>query len=961
MQIPLATYRIQFSTNFRFADAEKLVPYLHALGISHLYSSPQLQARSGSLHGYDVADPTRLNSDLGAVADFARLVERLQQHRMGLLLDIVPNHMAASLENPWWVDLLEHGRDSAYEAYFDIDWESPGAKFPPSQRDQVVLPILSDFYDRLLTDQKIALRFSEKGFQIEAEVESNRFPVNPRTYTLILELCLQVLQATKHSHEDALRQAGEILSSLQLPATASDSAPLKKELWQLYENVPLFRSALDEAIGRFNGVKNDPSSFDKLHSLLSSQAYRFAYWRNAGEEVNYRRFFGLNELVALRIEDPEVFKARHATIVAMVEQGSVTGLRIDHIDGLRDPLEYLRRIQNFPKPLVPNDGGKLNIYTVVEKITAGRETLPPEWPTAGTTGYDYLNAVNTLFIDAAGSRELETIYREFTGIHSSFTETWNVRKKQVMEDLFASDIRRLSWRLAHLAALDRLGVDIPMRELLRGLKEITACLPIYRTYCRDLKLSERDRSYLARAFKIARDRAPVSAVSDPAFEFLRRVFLLCPSQDLPNHKDEWLDFLLSWQQFTGAVMAKGLEDTAFFVHHGLISLNEVGCNPLRKEIGFGVGAFHRYNQKALSEHPHTLNATSTHDTKWSEDVRARINVLSEVPAEWKLRLKRWAEWNQSKKVTVDGRIAPSPNEEILLYQSMLGIWPFGETHETRLAEGQSGEAKRAELRERLQNFILKAAREAKTHSSWISPNETHENALRQFVSAILAADDNPFLADFSEFVEQIAPSGACNAYAQLLLKITSPGVPDFFQGNELWNLRLTDPDNRNQVNFAERVQLLDELKRNRPDSHPVNPAELLSTWKDGRLKLYLTREALNFRAAHPNLFQKGAYLPSKASGEYRNSVCAFLRRFENTWALVVTPYLTVGLRSGGAFPVGQAAWGSTTIALPSAAPVTWRNVFTAESLSAPKTGRRKSLPLSAILRDLPFALLLSST
>jgi (1->4)-alpha-D-glucan 1-alpha-D-glucosylmutase len=956
MQIPLATYRIQFNANFRFADAEKLTPYLCALGISHLYSSPQLQARAGSLHGYDVADPTRLNAALGAEEDFARLVGQLKQHRMGLLLDIVPNHMAASLENPWWMDVLEHGTDSPYASYFDIDWESPGSKFPPSQRNRVVLPILSDFYDCLLADQRIVLRFGGKGFQVEAEAESNRFPVNPKTYASILEMCLQSLRAAGQSDGNAVRKTEEILSSLQLPPAALDSNRIKTELSKLYENVPLFRSALDETIRIFNGTKGDPASFDKLHWLLCGQAYRLAFWRTAGEEVNYRRFFGLNELVALRIEDPEVFKARHATIVTMVEQGSVSGLRIDHIDGLRDPLEYLQRIQNFPKPSGPDDSDRFNIYTVVEKITSGRETLPPEWLTAGTTGYDYLNAANTLFIDAAGSRELEAIYREFTGIHSSFTETWNVRKKQVMEDLFASDIRRLSWRLAHLAALDRLGVDIPMRELVRGLKEITACLPIYRTYCRDLQLSERDRSYLERAFKIARDRAPLSAVSDPAFEFLRSVFLLRPSQDLPNHKEEWLDFLLSWQQFTGAVMAKGLEDTAFFVHHGLISLNEVGCNPLRKEIGFGVAAFHRYNQKALAEHPFTLNATSTHDTKWSEDVRARINVLSEVPAEWKARLDRWSQWNQSKKTTVDGRIAPSPNEEILLYQSMLGIWPV-----EGKVEGQLDEAKRTELRDRLQSFILKAAREAKTHSSWVSPNEAHENALRQFVSGILDAPaDNPFLSDFLEFLERIAPCGACNAYSQVLLKITSPGVPDFFQGNELWNLRLTDPDNRIPVDFDERVRLLNDLQRDLPDSQPGAPVELLNTWKDGRLKLYLTKQALFFRAAHRDLFLKGDYLPLESAGEYQDSVCAFVRRFRNTWALVVTPYLTDRLTGEGPFPLGQAAWSSTSIVLPPASPANWENVFTAEGLSACKTGRRISLPLAAIFRNLPFALLVSA-
>ncbi len=945
MQIPVATYRLQFNANYRFADAERLIPYLRSLGISHLYSSPQFQARAGSLHGYDVADPTRLNADLGSDEDFDRLSQQLKEHGMGLLLDIVPNHMAASPENPWWMDVLEHGRDSAYAAFFDIDWESPGSKFPPLQRDRVVLPILSDFYERLLAGQKIALRFGKKGFEVEAETEANRFPLNPQTYHLVLDPCLESLRASGQPGENTVRRIEGTLS----PSPPPDSNRRKADLWELYETVPAFRGALDETLCNFNGRKSDPRSFDRLHELLWSQAYRLAYWRTAGEEVNYRRFFGLNELVALRVEDPAVFAERHARIFAMVEQGTVNGLRIDHIDGLRDPLEYLRRVQEFSKSPVQSEGTALVIYTIVEKITSGRETLPREWPTAGTTGYDYLNAVNTLFIDAAGSRELETIYREFSGIRSSFAETWNVRKRQVMEDLFASDIRILSWRLARLAALDRLGTDIPMRELVRGLKEITASLPIYRTYCHDLQLSERDHPYLEKAFKIARERAPHVAVSDAAFEFLRSVFLLRPSLDLPNHKEEWLDFLLRWQQFTGAVMAKGLEDTAFFVHHGLISLNEVGCNPLRKEIGFGVTAFHHYNQRAFSEHPYTMNATSTHDTKWSEDLRARINVLSEFPAEWKARLDRWFEWNRPQKTIVDERPAPSPNEEVLLYQSMLGIWPM---------DGQLDGAKRTELRERLENFILKAAREAKTHSSWTSPNDAHENALRQFVSAILEdGSGNLFLADFAEFVARIAPAGACNAYAQLLLKITSPGVPDFFQGNELWNLRLTDPDNRNPVDFAERVRLLDDLQRTPVESQQGNLAELLGNWKDGRLKLHLTTQALNFRCAHRNLFLKGEYLPLESAGDHRNSVVAFARRLESSWALVVAPRLAARLTDDGSFPLGPSVWGSTTITLPPAAPAHWKNTFTSETLSASHTRRRKSLRVAEVLSNLPFALL----
>jgi (1->4)-alpha-D-glucan 1-alpha-D-glucosylmutase len=906
-----------------------------------LYSSPQYQARSGSMHGYDVADPTHVNRELGTEEEFDRIAGELRERGMGLLLDIVPNHMAASPENPWWMDVLEFGRESAYASFFDIDWGAAGAKSPELQSGKVVIPTLTDFYEKVLANQGIVLKWDQKGFY--AKAEGSRYPINPATYRAILDPCLERLAGAK----EAEPQMRELLGAFDRgEATVGDYresvACGKGDLWRAYASDAPIREAIDETLRTLNGTKGDAASFDRLDALLSAQAYRLAYWRNAGEEVNYRRFFGLNELVVVRIEDSDVFAARHARTIEWVKQGKVEGLRVDHIDGLRDPLEYLQRLQRIGTPAGGHDDGALNIYTIVEKITSGGETLPPEWPTAGTTGYDYLNAVNTLFIDAAGSRELESIYREFTGIRSSFTETWHVRKKLVMEDLFSSDVRMLSWRLARLAALDRLGRDVPMRELLRGLKEITACLPIYRTYCRDLTLSETDRAYLTRAFVIARDRAPASVVSDECLEFLRRAFLLAPPAGLEKQREQWLDFLLRWQQFTGAVMAKGLEDTAFFVHHGLISLNEVGCNPLRKEIRFGVAAFHQCNRKTFRERPFTLNATSTHDTKWSEDVRARINVLSEIPGEWKARLARWSELNQSKRTMVDGRLVPSPNEEVLLYQSMLGIWPL---------EAARSEEERSQLRERIETFMLKAAREAKTHSSWVSPNEAHESALRRFIAAVCdCSAENEFLRDFLEFGERIAPYGACNALAQVLLKITSPGVPDFFQGNELWNFRLTDPDNRVDVDFEKRRKVSETLDAS------ADPSRLVENWRDGSLKMFLTRGALRFRHANRDLFQKGDYLALEAEGERRESACGYARRLGNSWVLTVVPRLATRLTAHWGFPLGESVWGTSAVVLPAGAPARWRNIFTGAAVSG-SGARKKRLLLGDTFSELPFALL----
>lgn len=947
MQVPTATYRIQFHAHFKFADAEELIPYLHDLGVSHLYSSPTGRALRGSQHGYDVADPLHISAELGTEQGVKRLVQQLRRHGMGLLLDVVPNHMAASAENPWWMDVLENGRESAYAPFFDIDWEAPGSKSPAVQKNHVVLPILTDLYDRVLRNQQIALRIDEKSFYIQAE--GNRLPINPETYAPILETAIDILAGSAPADESAIGQIQRILAEVRAPALGAVGArsQIKRDLLQMYSSEPRVRAALDETMSAFNGTKGDAASFNKLDSLISKQAYRLAFWRTSAEEVNYRRFFGLNDLVALREEDPKVFESVHELIFRLIAENSVSGLRVDHIDGLRDPLEYLQRLQNTRQLGEQEDSDALNIYTVVEKITSGVETLPPEWPTAGSTGYDFANAVNTLFVDAKGSRDLEANYREFTGIHSNFTNTWYVCKRQVMEQIFESDIRSLSFRLGRLAAFDRLGRDIPMRELVRGLKEITARLGVYRTYCRSFELSKRDRRYLEEAIRIARDRTPSRAVSEPAFDFLKRIFLLEATPELLGHEDERLDFIMRWQQFTGAVMAKGFEDTAFFVHHGLISLNEVGANPFRRQIRFGVNAFHQYNRRALAEHPFTLNATSTHDTKWSEDVRARINVLSELPEEWKLRLARWTELNRLKKTQVDGRVVPNPNEEILLYQSMLGVWPFEPFEQVDLAG----------LRERIETFMLKATREAKTHSNWISPNEQHEAALRVFSSRVLdVSAENKFLTDFSEFARTIAVYGAANGYSQVLLKMTSPGVPDLYQGTELWRLSLTDPDNRRPVNFPKRVRFLEELKDLQLDSVPDQFTHLLGTWEDGRLKLWLTKCVLNFRRAHRELFQTGAYIPVETEGHHRQSVCSFARVFEKDWALVAAPRLVTRVVGPGKFPIGE-VWGDSAMKLPALAPARWENLFTRQKLAATRDRRERSLRLTDVFSRLPFAVL----
>jgi (1->4)-alpha-D-glucan 1-alpha-D-glucosylmutase len=753
--------------------------------------------------------------------------------------------------------------------------------------------------------------------------------------------------------EDPLREFAAIVKAAEELASppsaalgvekqrATTRAELKTRLWTIYLGRKEVRSAIDETVRLFNGTKGDPGSFERLDSLLFRQSYRLAYWRTATEEINYRRFFGLNDLVAIRIETPQVFTATHALIFRLVAEGKVDGLRVDHIDGLLDPEEYLDRLQNARHLEPGDDSDALRIYTIAEKITSGGEQLPKAWRTAGTTGYDFLNAANTLFVDGSGWNKLEDTYRTFTGIRSHFSETWYIRKRQVMEEVFGSDIHGLSWRLGRLATLDPRGRDLPMAELIRALKEITARLAVYRTYMRKLELPERDRACLSQAIRIAQRRRTGTGISPPVFEFFRRVFLLDPPAEPVGYRDAWLDFLLRWQRFSAAVMAKGMEDTAFFVHHGLLSLNEVGTNPFRKGIRFGVEAFHDFNRERLKRQPHTLNTTSTHDTKCSEDVRARINVLSEIPEEWKERLEAWSRMNDSAKTEIDRRFAPSPNEEVLLYQALLGVWPFGAPNH-------------AEINERIQTFLMKAVREAKTHSNWISPNEGYEAALRAFVEKILdASGENPFLKDFLDFFERIAPYGASNAYAQLLLKMTSPGIPDFDQGNGMWQFRLTDPDNRSEVDFRQRAKTLDELSTLESDSNQCIACELLKNWRDGRLKLHLMTKVLNFRRAHKDLFSRGDYLPLWATGAGTDFVCSFARKHGHDWAIVAVPRLTTKLVAPGAFPVGDSVWAESSIGLPPEAPPDWKNLLTGQSVCA-ADGQIK---LANVFAQLPFALL----
>jgi (1->4)-alpha-D-glucan 1-alpha-D-glucosylmutase len=950
MPRPCATYRIQFNLNFRFRDAEELVPYLHALGITHLYASPRFRARKGSLHGYDVADAARINSELGTEEEFENLVNRLHNYGMGLLLDIVPNHMAASEENPWWTDLLENGQQSEFASYFDIDWAAD-----PLQRSRILLPVLGDTYGRVIENQGVTLHYDDQGFFVR--YHQMRFPIRPETYQQILATCLEELETNDPSAagvRKTLKHAFEICNELAAqsePGSAggngrpSKISQLKNELWELYRDPGAFQITLDRALTLFNGVKGVSRSFDQLDKLLSSQAYRLAYWRRASEEINYRRFFDINELVGIQIENQRVFEARHAPIFRLIKDRAVDALRIDHIDGLRDPFDYLsilrKRIEGVDSP----QGSRSEPYVVVEKIISGSEDLRPEWPVAGTTGYDFVNAANLLLVEPAGYGYLERLYARLTGEAGSFSEAWYRGKKQVMEQLFGGEIRSLSRRIVRLALMDRRACDLPFAELQMALKEITASLPVYRTYVREQSIARRDLLELEKAIHAARGKSQKNQIKRDIFSFFRRVFRREPDTVECSWPQEWLDFMLRWQMFTGAVMAKGLEDTAFYTHTALISLNEVGCEPFREEQIFGLERFHRFNENRQRHWPRTLNATSTHDTKRSEDARARIHVLSEIPQEWHTHFRRWSSWNRDKKATEKGRIVPSAATELLIYQTLLGAWPLEESE----IDG---------FRDRVLAFVTKAAREAKQFTSWLYPDEGYERLLRQFVSQILdAGRGGRFLTDFRRFQSRIAFHGALNSLSQVLLKITAPGSPDFYQGHELWDFSMTDPDNRRPIDFKTRAGLLEDLRHSARAS--VQLASLLHNWTDGRVKLYLTNRALDFRRSHADLFEKGDYIPLYASRRIFAHVCAFMRTYKRERVLVAVPRFTTAITASGEFPLGARAWRKNALELPSKIIPHWNNILTGEEIRF-RAGSTE-IPLSHIFSQFPVVLLYSSS
>jgi (1->4)-alpha-D-glucan 1-alpha-D-glucosylmutase len=866
LRVPAATYRIQFNPNFTFDDARRIAAYLSDLGISDIYASPILRARKGSPHGYDVVDAAALNPELGSDEDFDALHHELKRNDLGFLLDVVPNHMAASPENAWWMSVLENGQHSRFLHYFDIDWSPVTAQ--GTTVTKVLLPILGRPYGEAVEAQEIRLGFDHDGFYFS--YYDHRLPLAPESYHIVLRECVEALPA------DGV--AVELRELIEGEVAVPNSRFLKETISRIYEQDAQFRDALEHTIAHFNGEVGNPESFNALDALLDAQWYRLAYWRIASEKINYRRFFDVTDLIGVRVENPEVFEARNRRTLELIAEGKVTGLRIDHIDGLHDPIGHMRKLQL-------RIGEEDTFYVIVEKILSDGETLPRDFPISGTTGYDFLDSVNNVFIDGAGLARLDAFYRSFTGTTRTFADSAYRRKKQVIHELFSGEMRALGKQLSSLAMLDRNARDFAPSELSAALTEITACLEVYRTYTRESEVSEADAATIRNAIACARRRGG-AALDARIFEFLGRILLVDPPSYAAAQREHWLAFVMRWQQFTGRVMAKGVEDTAFYNYNRLVSLNEVGGNPGRDPRRDGLEEFHARNERIARDWPDTLNATSTHDTKRSEDVRVRIDVLSEMPDVWGAAVRRWSKMNEPLRANG----VPDRNVELLLYQNLIGVWPIES--------------------DRLRQFLEKAAREAKTHTTWITPNVEYESSLLAFGDALLASEE--FMASFQRLQRRVAFYGFINALSQLVLKVTSPGVPDFYQGTELWDLSLVDPDNRRPVDYDKRRSLLKKV-------HKADPATLLRRWPDGRVKMYVMLKALDVRKRHAETFRRGNYRPIRSAGA---NVCAFARGEE---IIVAVPRLVSNLVEPRTPPLGN-VWGDAALDISGK----WRNAFTGE-------------------------------
>lgn len=952
MPAPRATYRLQFNHEFTFTDATKLVPYFADLGISHVYASPVFKAAPGSMHGYDVVDYCDFNPEIGTREEFDRFVSELHQHGLGLILDFVPNHMGIEKgANAWWQDVVENGRMSRYAEYFDIDWT-------PLKRElqgRVLLPFLGAQYGEILERGELTLVMEGGGFLLW--YFETPFPIDPRTWPVILRQTQVALEGLLAPDDLDLLEFESIIIALEnLPATLLEEPEVedialrhreqvvsRHRLDELCKRSEVIRQGIERVLETLNGDPEDPRSFDKLDHLLFLQPYRLAYWRVAAEEINYRRFFAINTLAAIRQEEPEVFEETHRLLISLLADGAVDGVRFDHPDGLWDPEAYFHDVQvaylweAVRRRLAPESDDEWDVlrgevetaisealtiildsdrrwpvYVVAEKILEHGEVLPERWAIAGTVGYEFAQATTGLFVDPEARALFDTIYARFTGDKIRFTELVYEMKQRMMREAFPSEVNVLTNVLNRISEQDRHSRDFTLNNLRAALREVMACFSVYRTYttCDEHGVAERDRKYIESAVAQAKRRNPLMETS--VFDFLQSVLLLHSTDNPRERLDRRCHFAMKMQQLTGPVMAKGLEDTAFYRFNRLTSLNEVGGDPAR--FGTSVDEFHRQNRARRREWPEAMLNSSTHDTKRSEDVRARISVISEKPTEWRAALNRWSRLNRKLKKKAEGVLAPHRADEYVIYQTLFGTWPLGgleSVHESYV--------------ERLQNYIIKVAREASRFTNWVNPDEVYEGALQEFVAGMLdSTRSGPFIEDVTAFIEARLNAGLLNSLAQEVLKLTAPGVSDIYQGTEFWDDSLVDPDNRRPVDFDARTSALSEL-----DGKLIE--QLIVDRRDERIKLAVTARLLNVRREYKRLFSEGDYVPVAVDGPAADHVVTFTRTYEGMTLLVVVPRLMTRL-AGSHDEFDPAIWKGTTLAGLDAVEGPWRDVINGHAL-----------------------------
>lgn len=875
---PLSTYRLQLRPGFGFDQATELVSYLKELGISHLYSSPYLQAATDSTHGYDVVDPTRVNEQLGGADAHARMCETIQQQGLGHVIDVVPNHMAiAGRQNPWWWDVLENGPSSRYATHFDVDWATSEERWP----NKVLLPVLGDHYGRILESGELKLTHSDGLFTLH--YYDHTYPVDPSSVAGLLgtaaEACgSDALAFLAESHARMPRPT--VTAKREVELRHRDKAVLCNLMVRLCHEEPEALAAINAEVDRLN------SDLDALDALIDQQNYRLAYWRTASRDLGYRRFFDITDLAGLRTERLEVFRAAHALPIHWVRKGWVQGLRVDHPDGLRDPAEYFRRLREVC-PMT---------WILAEKILEPGETLPTDWPIEGTTGYDFLNLAGGLFVDPRGEEAHSRIYQEFTGEQSDFHAAVRIGKRLILTQLMVSELNRLTNLFVDVCERHRRHRDYTSHELREALCETAVCFPVYRSYVRasDNTVAAEDELYVEQAIQGAVAERP--DMDPELFGFLKDLLLL----RVPGPREG--ELAMRFQQLSGPAMAKGVEDTTFYRFNRLVALNEVGGDP--SQFGLDLEQFHQACSRAQIERPKAMLASTTHDTKRSEDVRARLALLSEIPERWGETVNRWASYNARHK---QGEF-PDRNAEYLVYQTLVGAWPIDQP--------------------RMSAYMEKAMREAKTHTSWTQQNEAYEKSVQDFVETILT--DREFSADLEGFVSELVEPGMITGMAQALIKLTAPGVPDIYQGTELWDFSLVDPDNRRPVDFDKRRQMLAELPR-------LTAEDIMDRLHDGLPKLWLTRQALHLRQQKPELFgSKSSYRALQAKGGKAQHLVAFVR---GDAVITLAPRLLLGLGKD---------WADTSLELPAGR---WHNLLTGEDFNGGK------LPLKQLLSRFPLGLL----